>query len=64
MRLTFKSKAAQEAEEKQRCTECGQRKPLSAFHKFTSRGAEYHRKICICCRRIIETERQRVKRGG
>lgn len=64
MRLILKSKATPDALDRQRCTECGKRKPLSEFHRFTSRGAVYHRKVCKCCRRIVELERQRGKRGG
>lgn len=48
-----------------RCSgQCRKRKPLSEFHRYTGRSVDGFRPVCKECRRKIERERQRNKRGA
>lgn len=47
------------------CSNCGQKKPLSEFHKYTgktARSPDGHRAMCKVCRNAIEVARNLAKR--
>lgn len=50
-------------EARKRCIECGLRLVMSDFHKASGRSYDGRRNVCKQCRRDLERNRQRSKRG-